>query len=320
MNRRDFIAAAGVAALAPTAILAQQRKMATVALLLGGTLAEFQIGVFRQALRDLGYVEGQSIRVEIHSAGDDAQRLPELAAALVRDKVHVIVPFGTNAALAAKRATSEIPIVLLANGDPVGVGLVNSLAHPGGNITGTSSMHAELGAKHVELLQDMLPNLRRVAVLGNSADAVFGQVFVKQIALAGKARQIEIVPMMLAAGPELDAAFPAMVGRNIEAVIVQGSLVNKHLADLGLEYRLPTVSPFVSFAAMGGLMSYSGIPKENIQGAARLVDKILKGEKPGDLPVQQPSRFELVVNLKTAEALGLKVPPSLVDRADEVIE
>src|SRR6516165_8019322 len=162
MRRREFVAA-GVAALAPTAILAQQRKMATVALLLGGTLAEFQIGVFRQALRDLGYVEGQSIRVEIHSAGDDAQRLPELAAALVRDKVHVIVPFGTNAALAARHATSEIPIVLLANGDPIGVGLVDSLAHPGGNITETSSMHAELAAKHVELLKDMLPNLHRVA-------------------------------------------------------------------------------------------------------------------------------------------------------------
>jgi putative ABC transport system substrate-binding protein len=320
MKRRDLIAAAGVAALRPTAILAQQRKMATVALLLGGTLAEFQIGVFRQALRDLGYIEGQSIRVEIHSAEDNAQRLPELAAALVRNKVDVIVPFGTNAALAAKRATSETPIVLLANGDPIGVGLVTSLARPGGNITGTSSMGAELGAKHVELLQDMLPNLRRVAALGNSADAVFGQVFVNQIAVAGKARQIEIVSMMLAAGAELDAAFPAMVGRNIEAVIVQGSLVNKHLADLGLEYRLPIVSPFLSFGAMGGLMAYSGTPKENIQGAARLVEKILKGEKPGDLPVQQPSRFELVVNLKTAEALGVKVPPSLLDRADEVIE
>jgi putative ABC transport system substrate-binding protein len=320
MNRRDVIAAAGAAALAPTAILAQQRKMATVALLLGGTLAEFQIVVFRQGLRDLGYVEGQSIRVEIRSAADDAQRLPELAAALVRDKVDVIVPFGTNAALAAKHATSEIPIVLLANGDPIGVGLVNSLAHPGGNITGTSSMGAELGAKHVELLQDMLPNLRRVAALGNSADAVFGQAFVNQIAVAGKARRIEIVPMMLPTGPELDAAFPGMVDRNTEAVIVQGSLVNKHLADLGLEYRLPIVSPFLSFAAMGGLMSYSGAPKENIQGAARLVDKIPKGEKPGDLPVQQPSRFELVVNLKTAKALGLTVPPSILDRADAVIE
>src|SRR5215472_12206679 len=203
VKRRDFIAAAGVAALAPTAILAQQRKMATVALLLGGSFPEFQIGVFRQGLQDLGYVEGQSIRVEIHSAEDDAQRLPELAAALVRDKVDVIVPFGTNGALAAKHATSEIPIVLLANSDPVGVGLVNSLAHPGGNITGTSRMHAELAAKHVELLQDMLPNLRRVAALSNSADAFFGQVFVKQVALA--ARQIEIEPMTVAAGAELDA-------------------------------------------------------------------------------------------------------------------
>jgi putative ABC transport system substrate-binding protein len=320
VKRREFIAAAGVVVLAPTAILSQQRKTATVALLLGGTLAEFEIGVFRQALNDLGYVEGQSVRVEIHSAEDNAQRLPELAAALVRNKVDVIVPFGTNAALAAKHATGEIPVVLLANGDPVGVGLVDNLARPGGNITGTSSMAAELGAKHVELLQDTLPNLRQVAALGNSADAAFGQVFVNQIAVAGKARQIEIVSMMLAAGPELDAAFPAMVDRNIEAVIVQGSLVNKHLADLGLEYRLPIVSPFLSFAAMGGLMAYSGTPKENIQGAARLVDKILKGEKPADLPVQQPSRFELVVNLKTAKMLGLTVPSSILDRADEVIE
>jgi putative tryptophan/tyrosine transport system substrate-binding protein len=320
MRRRDFIAAAGAATLAPTATLAQQRKMATVALLLGGSFPEFQIGVFRQGLHDLGYVEGQSIRVEIHSAEDDAQRLPELAAALVRDRVDVILPFGTNAALAAKHATSEIPIVLLANGDPVGVGLVNSLAHPGGNVTGTSSMHAELAAKHVELLEDMLPNVRRVAALSNSADAFFGQVFLKQIALAGKARRIEIVPMIVAAGAELDAAFPAMVSRNIEAVIVQGSLVNKHVADLGLEYRLPTVSPFLSFAAMGGLMSYAGAPKGNIRGAARLVDKILKGEKPADLPVQQPSRFELVINLETAKQLGLTIPHTVLLRADEVIE
>jgi len=294
--------------------------MATVALLLGGTIPEFQIGVFRQALHDLGYVEGQNIRVEIHSATDDALRLPELAAVLVRNNVDVIVPFGTNAALAAKHATSEIPIVLLANGDPVGVGLVNSLAHPGGNITGTSSMGAELGAKHVELLQDMLPNLRRIAALSNSADAFFGQVFVNQIAVAGKARQIEIVPMTVAAGAELDATFPAMVDGNIEAVIVQGSLVDKHLADLGLEYRLPIVSPFLSFAVIAALMAYSGTPKENIQGAARLVDKILRGEKPADLPVQQPSRFELAVNLKTAKVLGLTVPSSILDRADEVIE
>jgi len=319
VNRRDFIAA-GVAALVPTAILAEQRKMATVALLLGGSFPEFQIGVFRQGLHDLGYVEGQSIRIEIHSAEDDAQRLPELAASLVRDKVDVIVPFGTNAALAARHATSEIPIVLLANGDPIGVGLVDSLAHPGGNITGTSSMHAELAAKHVELLKDMLPNLHRVAALSNSAAAFFGQVFLKQIAAAGNARQVEIVPMILAPGAELDAAFPAMVRGNVEAVIVQGSLVNKHVADLGLEYRLPTVSPFLSFAALGGLMSYAGAQKENIRGAARLVDKILKGERPGDLPVQQPSRFELVINLKTAKALGLTIPHTVLLRADEVIE
>jgi putative ABC transport system substrate-binding protein len=320
IRRREVLVALLAAAPRPLPAAGQQPKKPTVAVLVAGNVPEFQIHAFRQALRDLGYVEGQNIQIEITSAEDDAQRLPEVAAALVRDKVDVIVPFNTNAALAAKRATSGLPIVLMGNGDPIGVGLVGSLAHPGGNITGTSSLHAELAAKHVELLKEMAPDLRRVAALSNSEDAVFGQVFIKRIQAAGQAQQIEVVPVLVAAGTELDAAFPAMVDKKIEAVIVQGSLVNEHVADLGLEHKLGMVSPFVNFPAMGAVMAYSGTPEENIRGAATFVDKILKGAKPGDLPIQQPIYIRLVINLKTASALGLTVPQSLLARADEVIE
>jgi putative tryptophan/tyrosine transport system substrate-binding protein len=206
----------------------------TVSMLFAGDLPEFQIRVFREGLRELGYVERQNIRVEIRSVEGDAPRLPDLAAALVREKVDVIVPFGTNAALAAKHATREIPIVLLANGDPVGMGIVASLAHPGGNITGTSPEIPQLAGKHVKLLKEVLPRLRRIAALCNASDPVFADVFLENIRLADKTLQVDIVPVTVTAGPELDAAFPAMVGDKVGAIIVQGSLLSRHVADLAL--------------------------------------------------------------------------------------
>jgi putative tryptophan/tyrosine transport system substrate-binding protein len=165
-----------------------------------------------------------------------------------------------------------------------------------------------------------LPRLRRIAALCNASDAVFANVFLEHIQVAGKALQVDIVPVMVTSGPELDAAFPATVAHKVEAVIVQGSLVSTHVADLALGHRLPTVAPTLSFPMMGGLMAYTGAPEDNIRGAAALVDKILKGAKPADLPVQQPAHFRLVINLKTAKTLGLTIPPSIFDRADEVIE
>jgi len=210
----------GSAALRSVASLAQQPKVPVIGMLFAGNVPEFQIRVFWQGLRELGYIEGQNIRQEIRSAEGDPLRLPEMAAVLVREQVDVIVPFNSDAALAIKHATGEIPIVLLANGDPVGMGLVASLARPGGNITGTSSMAAELAGKHVEFLKEMCyRTLNRIAALLNAADP-FSKPLVEHIRLAGKALHIEIVPFMVAAGPELDAAFPAMVDNKVEAVIV----------------------------------------------------------------------------------------------------
>jgi putative ABC transport system substrate-binding protein len=311
--------AGSAAALWPAAALTQQAKVPMVAILAGGNLPEFNIRLFHEGLRDLGYREGQNIHVEIRSA-DDPRKLSEIAAALVREKVDVIVTSATNATLAAQQATREIPIVMMGIGDPVGMGIVPSYAHPGGNITGTTALAPETAAKHVELLKEMMPSVHRIAVLGNASDVAFARTFIDHVERAGRIQQVEIVPVIITAGPELDAAFPAMLGNKIEAVIVQPSLVDKHVADLALASRLPLVSPSFAFVRLGALMAYGATPGGNIRGATVFVDKILKGAKPADLPIQGPTHFNLLINLKTAKALGLTVPEALLARADEVIE
>src|SRR6516165_3579744 len=323
MRRREFVAA-GVAALAPTAILAQQRKMATVALLLGGTLAEFQIGVFRQALHDLGYVEGQSIRVEIHSAADDALRLPELAAALVRNKVDVIVPFGTNAALAAKHATSEIPIVLIALGDPVGTGLVDNLARPGGNVTGTSTMLSDLAAKRLALLKEAVPGISRVLVLSYLVDPI-APLQVKALQEASRSLSVALLVHEIRTADDIPVAFEAGARDRAEGLVITGESIfiaqRAQVSELAAHYRLPAIYPYsIQVTDGGGLMSYNVDYSEIQKSAATYVDKILKGAKPSDLPVQQPTKFSLVINLKTAKALGLTIPEPFLLRADQLIE
>ena len=197
---------------------------------------------------------------------------------------------------------------MIGAGDPVGMGIVASLARPGGNITGMAGQTTELAAKQVELLKDALPGLRRIAALCNAADP-FSKPFLEQIEPAGKAQGIEIVPVEVTAGPSLDAAFPAMAANQVGAVIVQPSLPLAHVAKLALRYRIPAVSPLAPFAGDGGLMSYANIPGEGPRLAASFIDRILKGAKPADLPVEQPMRLQLIVNLKTAKALGLTCPP-----------
>jgi putative ABC transport system substrate-binding protein len=323
MRRRDLLLGVGTTlagAASPLRLRAQQTKVPTVAVLLGGNLPEFTLRAFQEALRDLGYREGRNIHVELRSGEGDPRKLSEVAAALVREKVDIIVTWNTNAILAAKQATHEIPIVMMAAGDPVGMGIVPSYAHPGGNITGTTSLFPQMAAKHVELLKEMMPNLRRVAALGNASDMAFARTFIEHVERAGRIQKVEIAPIIVTPGPELDAAFPAMVHNKIEAVIVQGSLVSKHVADLALANRLPAVAPNQAFVRMGALMAYNGTPQDNIRGAAVFVDKILKGAKPADLPIQQPTRFNFLINLKTAKAIGVTIPPSLLARADEVIE
>jgi putative tryptophan/tyrosine transport system substrate-binding protein len=314
--RRRELLLAGTAITWPLVARAEQPKVPTVGVLV---IPDYQLPLFRQGLRDLGYVEGQTIRLEIRSANGDLQRLGELAAELVRLKVDVLVAVLTPAVLAAQHATSETPIVMLGVGDPVGMGIVASLARPGGNITGTEGLPAPQAAKNLELLKEVLPSLRRIAALCNAPDP-YTTPFLTQIQRAGDALKIEVVPLMVKAGPELDAAFPAMVANKVEAVIVQSSLPLKHVADLAIEYRLPAAANFLDFATNGGLMAYGAKPGNAERGAAVFVDKILKGAKPADLPVEQPTTFELVINLKTATALGLTVPQSLLARADEVIE
>jgi len=275
--------------------------------------------LFQEGLRGLGYIEGQNILFEFRSAGGKVNLLPDLAAELVRLKVDIIVVWQTPTARAARQATSEIPIVMADVGDPVGTGLVASLARPGGNVTGLAGVTAELAGKSVELIRAMMPSASRVAVLVNSTDP-FRKPFLEQIQLASRTLGLSIQPIMIGGGEELDVAFARMSKERIDAVIVQPSLPTKRAAELALKHRLAAVSVPRWFAEEGGLMSYSARLADLYRQAASYVDKILRGAKPADLPVMQPTTFELVINLKTAKAIGLTIPPSVLARADEVIQ
>jgi putative tryptophan/tyrosine transport system substrate-binding protein len=274
---------------------------------------------FRAALRNLGYFEGQNIFIEVQSAEGKRDRLPELAARLVRDKVDIIAAWMTPAVTAAKDATTEIPIVMLGAGDPVGTGLVASLARPGGNITGIAGVTAELAGKTIELLKEMLPSMRRAAALCNASDP-FSQPFLKQIQLAGHTLGIEVAPIMAIKDHDVDSVFAAALEKRVDGVIVQPSLQLKHAAQMALRDHLPAASPSPTFAGLGGLLGYGGLSSEGSSRAALFVDKILKGRSPAELPVERPTRFDLVINLRTAKVLGITVPGSLLARADQVIE
>jgi putative ABC transport system substrate-binding protein len=259
------------------------------------------------------------VAIEARWAEGQFDRLPALAAELVQRQVAVIVAFTTPAGLAAKAATSTIPIVLL-TGDPVGTGLVESLSRPGGNITGLSYMIPETHGKCVELLRDMLPSVRRVAVLGNAADPSHIQI-IEQIQFAGRTTGIEIGPvLMVRRADEFDAAFATMEKERADAVVVHASLPAKQVADIALKHRLPFASGLRTFAEVGGLMSFSVVEPDLWRRSAFFVHKILQGSKPADLPIEQATKFDLVINLKTAKTLGLTVPPTMLTRADEVIE
>jgi putative ABC transport system substrate-binding protein len=319
MNRRDLLALLGGAAGSwPLAGAAQQAKVPTIGVLVVGSPGSERFWrLFREDLRTLGYVDGQNVRFEFRS--DQVSRLPELASALVKLKVDIIVTWFTPAALAAKQATNEIPIVMALAGNPVETGLVQSLARPGGNVTGLSAVGAELAGKCVELIREMLPSARRVAVLANAPDP-YSKPMLEQIRLTGAATGTTIDAIMIHGAEELEAAFPAMEKERPDAVIVQASLPTKRVAELALKYRIPAVSFIRGIVDEGGLMTYGIAEADAYQRAAVFVDKILKGAKPADLPVEQPTRFELVINLKTAQAIGLTIPPALLARADEVIE
>jgi putative ABC transport system substrate-binding protein len=321
MRRRElFKLIGGVTTFWALAASAQQPSVPTIGVLVRGAPGwqEFWQS-FREALHELGYVEGKNIRFELRSDQGEIGRLPELATELVRLKVAVIVSWFTPAAVAAKAATREIPIVCAICGDLVGTGLVESLARPGGNVTGSSSLNAELSGKIVELIRGMVPSAHRVAVLANAPDP-FSKLFVKQIQFAGEAAGMTIDPIMIHSAEELDAAFPSMERSRPDAIIVQPSLPTKRAAELALSYRIPAICVSREFVNSNGLMAYFAAEADLYRRAAVFVDKILKGASPAELPVEQPTKFELVINLKTAKAIGLTVPPTVLALADAVIE
>ena len=322
MRRREFISLLGsAAALWPSATKAQKPKLARIGVLvLTGADGESLQKKLAEGLRLLGYADGQNFVFELRSAEGNADRLPDLSAELVRVPVDVIVATFTPCAIAAKQATTTIPIVMEAVADPVGSGLVQALARPGGNITGFSNMAAETAGKSVELFRDMLGSLQRVAVLANPADP-FTRPFLEQVHLAGRTAGIEIVPIAMVRGAEeLEEAFAAMAQARADAVVVQGIFFSRTVAELAAKYRLPSASVLRGFAHAGGLMSYGADVGDIFKRSAVLVDKILQGTKPANLPVELPTKFELVINVKTARTIGLSIPESFLARADEVIE
>ncbi|MDI1262166.1 MAG: ABC transporter substrate-binding protein [bacterium] len=318
MRRREFNRLLGGAAAWPFAAHAQQAELPRLGVLLAGNREPFST-LFREGLRDVGYVEGKNIRVEFRWAEGKLNLLPELALELVRLKVDIIVASETPSVQAAKRATSEIPIVMAPSGDPVGTGLIASLAKPGGNVTGLSAATAELAGKSLELIREVLPGVRRVAALADPSNT-FTKPFLEQIDLVARTLGVDIHTVMLNGTEEFAPAFAELAGKQIDAVIVQPTLPRAPIIALAQKYRLPSVSGNRAFAEAGGLMSYAGSLADRYRNAAPYVDRILKGAKPADLPVQQPTKFEFVINLKTAKAIGLAIPPALLTRADDVIE
>ena len=281
------------------------------------------LDAFRQGLHDLGYVEGQNIIIESRHAAMRAGQLPDLAANLVLFKVDVIVAVGDPAIDAARHATSTIPIVMVASDDPVGSGLVASLARPGGNLTGLSALSPELSGKRLELLREAIPGASRVAVLVNPADPA--KAFdVRDIQTTAQALGVQLQTMEVRGPDEFEGAFAAMTREHAEALLVLGDPLTLtyriRIVDLVAKNRLPAMYDLREFVEAGGLMAYGPSLPDLFKRAAYYVDRILKGARPGDLPVEQPVKFELVINLKTTKTLGLSLPPSLLFQANEVIQ
>ena len=325
IGRRKLLVALGGAAAWPLAAQAQQPgKLPTIGYLSGGDLISqrAQVDAFVQRLRELGWIEGRTVAIEYRWGEGRAERYAEIAAEFVRLKVDVILAGGTEPAVAAKHATLVIPIVFSTAADPVGSGLVASLARPGGNVSGLSNLNTGLAAKRLELVREVFPNLRRLAVMAN-ADFSAGLTERKEIDAAAGTLGLEIIPLPIRRVEDIASAFEGLKSR-AEALYTTGDpLVNTHrlrINTFALAARLPTMFPQREYVEAAGLMSYGTSFPDLNRRAAEYVDKILRGAKPGDLPVQQPTKFDLVINLTTAKALGLTIPESFLTRADEVIE
>jgi putative ABC transport system substrate-binding protein len=324
MQRRKFIALLGATAVWPLVARAQQSATPVIGYL-GPALDTRQhwIAAFRRGLRAEGFVEGQNVRIDYRSA-DDVTKLPELAADLVRRQVAVIFASGPPAALAAKRATSSVPIVFVSGGDPMQMGLVSSFHRPGGNVTGFSILVSELVAKRLALLHELLPAAKRIAVLVNPANAATAEPTVRDAAVVGRALALDIRVFNASTRGEIDAAFAAFSQWRPEALFVGPdplfSTEREQLITLTARHALPASYFQRDHVEASGLMSYGPDFADVFAQAGAYVGRVLRGARPTDLPVQQPSKLEFVINLKTAKALALTIPPALLARADAVIE
>ena len=305
-----------------TAVSAQPLRIARVGILNYAAAQDARVNDFREGLRELGYVEGQNLAITYRWADGRLDRLPGLAAELVASNVDVIIAIGP-AVWAAKRTTSTVPIVIAFSGDPVGNGVVSNLARPGGNITGFSYMSTDLAAKRLELLHQTFPRNARIAVLYNPDEPATAQE-IRETDTAARAIGVTLLPLAARHPDDLEQAFATAVRERAGALIVLThgfAVLNRlRIIELAARQRLPTMYGWRDFVDGGGLMSYGPDIPAMVRKAASYVDRIIKGEKPGDLPLEQPARLELIVNLKTAKALGLTIPPSLLLRADQVIE
>src|SRR5262245_2419894 len=325
MRRREFITLLGGVSVWPLAVRAQHTaKLPTIGLL-GATTPAVEgqrVAAFMQRLRELNWIEGKTVAIESRWAEGRFERFVEIAEEFVRLKVDVIVTQGTGSVVAATQATSVIPIVFATVGDPVGTGLIASLARPGGNVTGLSSQLTDLVGKRVELLREAVPDLRRLAVVGNRGNAAV-VLEMREVETAARTIGFEVVTFEIRRAEDIAPVFEALKSRADALYLAAEPLVNTNrdrINTLALGARLPTMHGLAEYVRAGGLMSYGPSVPNQYRQAADMVDKILRGAKPADLPVEQPTKFDLAVNLITAKALGLEIPPTLLARADEVIE
>jgi putative ABC transport system substrate-binding protein len=326
MNRRHSLAALLGVGIAPLSVFGQLPSKVWRIGYLGSSArapVNFAFDAFRQGMRELGYVEGKNLVIEARFADGVYDRLPGLAAELVELKVDVILADASPAIRAAQKATNTIPIVMGSTGDPVGSGFVQSLARPGGNITGLALMSNDASAKLLDLLRELVPHLSRVAVLVSPSSSTY-RAIVENVQAAGRNAGIEIASVEAQTPLEIENGFVVMARSKAEAVIIgiNPFFVQQRgqIAELAVKHRLPSITGDRRYAEAGGLMSYGQNISNNFRRAATYIDKILKGAKPAELPVEQPTKFELVINLKTAKALGLTIPKELLLRADEVIQ
>jgi putative ABC transport system substrate-binding protein len=324
MNRRATIGLLAGAGLWPLHARAQSGKLRTIGFLVSGAPSSHGVwfAALAERLRELGWIEGRNIKIEYRWAEGRPERYSEIAAEFVRLNVDVIVALGAGPVLAAKQATKVIPIVFPASGDPVGTGLVESLKRPGSNVTGLSLQQSELGSKRLELLREVVPDLRRLAALANLSNPV-NQLELGEIQGTAQILNIETVWFDIRRAEDITSAVNGLKGQAEALYIIADPLLNTHrvrINTLALAARLPTMFSFRENVEAGGLMSYGPNWLDLFRRAAELVDKILHGAKPANIPVEQPTNFDLVINLTTAKALELDLPPQLLARADEVIE